>query len=453
MAMAAWLGNGCTSVETHLARHEAELIDEYRVQASRMANLEERELDWSTALRIMLANNSALADARNGVARAKERQERVLLDLLPGVRLTAGLDQALTELGAVDTDDLSFSVYSFLGIPSAVSFRTRYYRAKLEYLRAQWAEALKRRELTVQLRELFLRSRNLAQQQRFLAREELWRRPETSAGESLRPNPEGLEREARLFQLRRQRMSLQQSIAQLLGLWTHRWVLDAETVPELDYGEVPIELEDIDEYGVLLRRLQACELEGGRLQKLGVKLQYWPDISVHLSVPALYSVRNNRERTARLEDVLFSVDASVSLDTRLAKAYQMRDVKRQVAQMHKRMKQEIAGQVQRLLLAQEELALAKKRLALVEFQFETMKASLSVLNARDLRRRHEELLSLMEQRASLELEIARLEGAFWLVDEKRWPESAHVPDPSAGENGVLAPDRAPQPGTALEQAP
>lgn len=183
---------------------------------ARQATLPARRIAWNEARAAMLEGNMELTRVRNQVTAAGERLRQVSKDLLPGASLAGTFPKAVTDLGQLNRSDGALSVYAFLNIPGMVQWHLRHYGASLELMRAEYARELKERELTLALRELFLRSDLLLQRRRNLALAERWREARPLAA-SLAAEPAGLARESALWALDREGDDLESALATLLG--------------------------------------------------------------------------------------------------------------------------------------------------------------------------------------------------------------------------------------------
>ncbi|MGF1453609.1 MAG: hypothetical protein ACFB21_16225 [Opitutales bacterium] len=427
--LAASLGlAGCTSTEKNLAVKEAQLSEVYLQKVEELRDLPSLSLSWDTAKELMLANNLGLRSARVAVVDAEETRERIFLDLLPSLRLSASLSEALTELGSIDISDARLSVFSFISAPGLISMRVRYYAATLSLLRARWNLELQRRQAIIQLRSLFISAEILRQRREDFEVNQRWQR--IQGFESMFDlQPEQLEREEEIFQLQRQELALQQQISDLLADHSKAWQLKASDLPFVDYLDQPIDLSEPSRYAVLLRRLQATELEGARLRKLGVVLDYWPDISLSLSMPPLFTYSDGEARsTFALDRLRVNFNSSVNFDTQLRTTYRLRSTKRQIEIMHQRMQQEIASEIQRITLAREELKLTQRRLETVNVRLAALRQAPPATTLEQLRAQLANILLLTQQRANLRMDLAQIEASFWIIDESRWPELDALPE-------------------------
>lgn len=412
---------GCSHPATEVSRQEQALATSYRTEVVRQSALTSRQIAWDDARARMLEHNPELTRTRNQATAARERQRQVVKDLLPGAALTGSFSKAVTDLGQLNQADGALSLYAFLNLPGLVQWHLRHYGASLEVMRADYARELKERELTLALRELFLRSELLAQRRRHLALAERWRdaRPLTA---SLTVEPAGLARESAQWALDREGDEIESALANLLGDAGSRWLPAEGTAPRLDYAVDVTELADTTRFGLLQRRLQAIELTGAALRERGVRLQSWPDLRFNLSSPPLYSTTGDRWS---FDELFVTASTAVPIDLRGSIAQQARESRRDRAELETRLRQGAAHLIQQLRLAQAALAQNARRLRLVELRLEGLRSLSLPANPTQARENLEQLLALDEQRTGLVVERSRLEGLFWLLDEPRWdPPSA-----------------------------
>lgn len=412
---------GCRSLPDELAKRETEVADSIQDQVTALANRPALAVTWPEAVALMQEHNLALRQARDAVITSRERLKQVTRDLIPGAALTANLAKGITQLGDLNGDDAALSLYGFFNVPGVIQWRMRRYAGELELTRAEWALELKSRELTIQLRELFVRAELLAQRRRQLALAQRWQQP-GPLSLSLDASPQKLEHETLLWSLRREDESLQDSIGEILGDAAVAWTLDSTALPRFDYAADGLDLHDLARFGGLYRHLQAAELEGARLRDRGVKLQYWPDLSINLTSPPLYQSRGGQAWSA--DALVLNLSASVPLDLRGTIAQQLRETKRDFARLETKLREQNARTITSLLRARESLRLNARRLRLTEARLDALRSLPAAQSPARTRDNLERLLNLDQQRTSLLLEQTQLESLFWLLDESRWSRPA-----------------------------
>jgi outer membrane protein TolC len=412
---------GCRHPGAALERHAETLAAEIAEQRTRMAAAVPMTLPWPEAVVRLREHNLELQQQHAAVAAAEERRRQVVRDLMPGAAITGNLTKSLGELGRLDGDDTAVALHAFFNIPGLLQWRMRHYAAELEVIRARWALELKERELTVRLRELFLRSALLEQRRTNLTRAGAWQPAGNVAGGLLDATPPALEREAVLWSLRREADELQAAAGKLLGEAAGRWELQAGALPAFDYATRPPGWPQAEHFGRLHRRLQAAELEAMRLREQGVRLQYWPDLTLNLGSPPLYQRAGGREGGFSADQIFLALGTSLNLDLRGRVAGQLREARREAALHARLLREQNALLLQQLEQAATALALNERQLRLTELRLDALRSYSGGTHPARARDNLERLLALDQQRAGLLLERARLEALFWILDETQWP--------------------------------
>lgn len=367
----------------------------------------------------MTARNIELQASRDNVTAAEESLKQIYRDLIPGASISAGVTTAFTDVANLKADDFALNIFTFINLPGLISHRVRYYTASLEMMRARWAYELKLRELTIALHEQFLQYQLLAERSRNLALSSRFQ-PVPNILNGLDATPEGLEKEEIALSLERQARTMQASIARLLGSSRSRWEPDAASLPDWDYIANPLPLRDPKKFGTLYRQLQALQLEGQRLAKLGVKLRYWPDIRISLSSPPLYSAAGGTSSGFDFDRVLVGLNSNVRLDTNLTIWTQLKQLERRVELDKRRLNDENSILIEQLMANQKSLDLNRKQRRLNEIRLKSMRNEQRSMDLGKTRIQLEKSLRLSERRATLLLERAQLQGSLWLFDERRW---------------------------------
>ena len=415
---------GCRSLPDELSKRETEVAATIQTQVTALADRPDRVITWPDALMLMHEQNLTLRQSRDAITTGRERLRQVNRDLIPGAALTANLTKGITQLGDLNGDDAALSLYGFFNVPGLIQWRMRHYTAELELIRTEWAHALKSRELTIQLRELFVRSTLLHQRRRQLALAQRWPQPGPLAL-SLDASPQKLEHESLLMSLRREAGALQDALGEILGDASVEWTPDPTGLPQFDYAADGLDLHDTARFGGLYRRLQAAEFEGARLRQRGIKLQYWPDLTLNLSSPPLYQSHGGRSWSA--DAIILNLGASVPIDLRGNISQQLRETKRDFARLEAKLREQNARTITGLMRARESLRLNTRQLRLAEARLDALRSLPAAQSPARTRDNFERLFALDQQRTSLLLEKTRLESLFWLLDESRWPAVAASP--------------------------
>ena len=421
LALVALVFSSCKSVRENLGEQYGRASDLYKEAYVELKNKEPKEINWSEARAMMLENNLELQRARDSLERAKESRSQIYWDLVPSIRLSTALSKGLTDLGSVDSRDIRFSVFSTINLPGIISLYSRRYSAILGELKAEWDLQLKERELIIKLRELFLEYSDFEIRKGNISQSQLWNPPGSKTpAELLKSTPEEILLEQQAFNLRLSENRLFQAMAKILGNFDYRWKFTEDELPEFSYAENPLDLNDTARLGVLLRRKQAADLEALRLMELATKLRYFPDLNLGVSSPSLYRIGNGREQGFSADDLIVHANSVVSLDTSFRLTRQLKNVRRQIELQDRIMKEQIREQIQRVILAQEELLLVERELDLAELRIETLDAQPRSTELDEIRIYLEKRFVLIERASSLRLKKARIEGGFWLLDEDKW---------------------------------
>jgi hypothetical protein len=425
---------GCANPRAEVWKQEQVLATKITQEILRIGNLSDENISWNSALKLMTSQNIELLSARDQVTVAEESLRQIYRDLIPGGSISAGMNTAVTNLANLSGDDFALSIFTFINLPGVVAHRIRYYASTLELMRARWAYELKLREQTIILHDQFLQYQLLVERTKNLA---LSSRFQASPGllNGLDATPEALLKEELALSLERQSRTMQANISRLLGSTRSRWVLNPDGVPGWDYIENPLPMENPRKFGTLYRQLQALQLEGQRLSKLGVKLRYWPDLTLSVSSPPLYAVSGGQNAGFDIDRVFVSLNSNVQLDTRMSIWTQLQQVERRIALDRRKLEQENAILIGQLMTNQAALELNRKQSRLNEIRLKFLRNEERSLDPVKNRDQLENSLSLSERRASLTIERAQLQASLWLLDERRW----NRPDWEEPENKVPKP--------------
>lgn len=409
---------GCRSPKDGLDRRYTEVGEIYGDDALRPKS--ETALTWADAKARMLENNLEITESYNGILQARESTQRVFLDLLPSLSVSANLSRQITDFSNLSGDDVNYGVFSSINIPGIVRLRVNHYAALIQEIRAGWAWELARRERVVQIRSLFIRQKNLNRRAEMLS---LAGTQEDRSGldlSNLGKRPAELERRDRLWQLQRQEDRLQQDISSLLNDYSSKWILDVSTIPELYVDEGVPDIHDLDNFGVLWRQLKAVELERARLTELGAKISYWPDLSLNITSPPLYQRSGGTERDFDIDAVTASFRTNVRIDTDLRNAFRLRQIRRSNALVLDMLRAESANLLLRLKDAMEAYKLNQAEALIAQTQYELLIDALADAQLTNTDNQLESLLRLEDQLVRIENEQAEFEALFWALDESKW---------------------------------
>ena len=335
----------CSKPVENIAKREAEfektLLAQIEIQKERNTS----SLNWEQALGYLLKNNLELKNAQESLRLAKEQKDQIFWDLIPTLSLSANLSKAFEDLGTISEDDIRLSLFSSVNLPGVISFYSRHYGALLGEIKADTEYRLKRRQLIIRLRELFLKHQDFRQRFELKKNADLISlKPQKSILELLSASPEELLAEQQEYEERMGRDRLNQETCKLLGNYQSNWVLLTDGLPEFNYAERNLELNNTENVGVLLRKKQAIDLESLRLTKVLAKLNFFPDINFGFSAPALYS-NSSPDYRFNADRIILSASTAASLDTNLRKTRNLKRVERQIELQHEIMREEIERQV------------------------------------------------------------------------------------------------------------
>ncbi len=414
----------CSGPREGLIEQEKSVQSRYVLELGKIEERKEEDLAWDQALERMLHDNLELKRSKESIRLAKEQTKQVYWDLVPIVSLRANLSQAFENLGNLDGEDLRLSVFSTLNLPGVVGLYSRRYSAILGDLKAGLDHQLKTRQLVIRLRELFLEYEDFRLRRESQKKTELLGLGEQRTPlELINATPESLMIEQQAFEVKVREDQLRQKASLLLGSFDRKWNLVAKDLPELNYANDPVDLNDTKNFGLLLRKKQAMELEVARLSKVVAKLSFFPEINFGVYNPPLYTSWPDDYRFSA-DRMIFNASSSVRLDTNLAKIRNLRRVSNQIKLQDQAMREEINRQIVESSLAQRELELVEKELSLSELRIEASDSFGGGENLNELRQFLEKRYLLVQRASQLRLQKARLEGAFWLLDERKWPITA-----------------------------
>lgn len=414
-----WLLSGCQAPERALENRYETLSGEFEAQLNVQATA--TPLHWDEAVERMMAQNLDIQRSYNGILDAREATQRVFLDLVPPVNLSARLSRQLTDLGNLSSDDLDFSVFSTVNVPGVLRLRVNHYAALLQEIRATWAFELERRERTAQLYALFIRQRNLEQRARTLELSGLsLKNQPLKSIDPANPRPAELERRNRLWALDREREQLGLDVARLLGDYSALWIPEPDSLPTLYPDQQLPDIQDLEQIAVLWRQLRAAELEGARMTELGAQLNYWPDLRMTVSSPPLFQSQGGQTFDWDKDAVTFSLSSSLSIDTQMRNAFRLRQIRRGNALILESLGQESAEIIRRLKEGLATWQFNQDELLLTETRHRLLLKSLATGSLDTANDRLESLLRVEEQLTRLRSEQAELEALFWRLDEAQW---------------------------------
>lgn len=275
--------------------HADRLIKEYKSLPD-YETLPVRVLSWNQALLLVQHNNVELRQAYNNLEEARYQEKKIWREWIPSVNFGQYYNRKLFP-GAKGNlpNDAQWSYNVIFNFPSVMELPIRQYTSSLAVFKAQKDIELKQRELTAKLYQLFLTSE-------FREREKRLRLGEYECSIHETEFSCEIEREEWL------------QISSLLNDYSARWhfvYTDEPRVTPEDYREAmqsPSELTIIQ---------MALQVEASRLQKLGVFMQFWPQIHVDFYSPTLFNSSGGQLSgfMKKGKDTRVNMDIYVALDT------------------------------------------------------------------------------------------------------------------------------------------
>jgi len=273
------------------------LLDSERRELARQARqmeqggFQEKPMDWRQAKNRMLESGLGFVRARAQIEEIRRKRKNQWREWLPRPSLYVSVQSRIEELGDLNSDDLSTSLYAPLAIPNPVSVQSRAYQYALGEMQARDnLEVMKRQEVIV-LYGLFKAWEDLQNEE--MAARDL----ETADAKDLlervfsdMESKESLSERKAMIQLRLSRM---------LNLPDVRVVPVLRGLPEPDYADELDALRPGENYGNLAVKLSSYQIVSAVLRSRGVKLDQWRPPSASVGVPAIYD--SNRTGTPWLD--------------------------------------------------------------------------------------------------------------------------------------------------------
>jgi hypothetical protein len=410
---------GCLSPTKKVSNYYGDVQAQWRTNVARQMALPVRNLTWPEALDLLQERNLKLRRSRNDITNAIENVRQVFKDLLPTLNFRAGVSESIREITSVGVDDVTFSIDSFFNIPGVVNMSTRLFGTKLALLRSQTVYELAVREQTLELYRAFLEAQEHREVSAQIETEKLFaqavQRADAISGEALLRDITG-----RALAFEKETDALQSRISDLMGGREWRWNLITNGIPGFAYEASPLPLADTNRVAQLQMRLVSIEIAGAWAREVGIKLQYWPEVNVFVTAPALYQRINGVNRTWRPDEIVLRGDFFWRIDTRGYVARQLKQARREQVLQLLQIQQDSLALIDKLLAAQRLLTLGREQLTQLQrvmplLEQVPMPADFAgILSLLDLYR------NLREQDRKLRREIAELNALMWFVDEQKW---------------------------------
>lgn len=421
--LAPLLLTGCLSASKKVAREMPPLHARWQADVAHQSALPERSLDWPAALALLHANNSKLRGARNDITNSFELARQVFKDLIPTIDLRAGAAKSLSDLPATSLSDVTFNIDSIFNVPGVVNFNSRLFAGRLEVLRAKTAYRLAEREQTIDLYKLFLEAHENDEAaaelkaERKLAEGVL--RADQLSGQLMLKDIK-----TRELLLVKDREDFQGRIGDILMNRDFRWILTTNGLPAFDYNINPLHLNDTNHVAQLQTRLVAIELVGAWAQIQGIKLQYWPELTIFVTGPSVFQISNGHAQFWSASDIVAEADFFWTIDTRGYVGLQLRQTRREQELQAAQLRQDSQKLIDQLIAAQRTESSVHEQIKQLDQLIPLMQQFPQNVDLNSIVQAAESNRSLREQRTKLRRELAELDTLFWFVDDPRWPATA-----------------------------
>ena len=413
---------GCLSPKKRVAQRLPELRLQWTTNLLNQAAIPVQRVDWPGAVALLRAHNLKLLRARQDITNNQESVRQVFKDLIPTINLRANVTRSLKSIPTTSLDDVTFSADGFFNVPGVVNMNARLFSARLTLLRSQLVYELTEREQIIELYKLFWgfeEEHEIAEQLKTeAALAEAIEKVDRMAGQVLQE-----EMRSRRLVFDKQADALQVSAGDLLGDRSKRWEFQTNGWPVLPYTEAALPLEDSNRVAQLQMKLVAVELVAAWAQVKGIKLQYWPELTIFVTGPPIYQHTAGMDQVWNFGELRASADLFWRLDTRGNVSRQLRQARRDQDLQWARLRQESLALMDKLLVAQkltvtvhDELQQLHQLLPIVE-QTVPPQDYTGILKAVETNR------ALRDQERRLRRDLAELNLLFWFVDENQWKGS------------------------------
>lgn len=410
---------GCLSPQKKAAEELPALHAHWQADVARQFALPERTLDWSQALALMQANNLKLRAARVDITNSQELATQAYRDLIPTINLRSGVTRSIAGFPSTAFDDVTFNVDSFFNVPGFVNFSTRVFAGRLTLLRSRTAYKLTEREQTIELYKIFLQAQDNAEQADEL-KSDLLLADAIGKADAFSGQVMLKEIRSRQLSLEKSRENFQAQVSTILADQQYHWSLVTNGLPQFDYEDHPLALNDTNSVAQLQTRLVALEFVAAWAQIHGIKLQYWPELAIFVGGPSVYQRVNGQNQFWSSADVTASANFFWSIDTRGYISQQLRQTRREQDLQAAQLQLDSRALIAQLIAAQrlagslrDQFTQLDKFLDLLGTVPQDADLSSIIRNA-DLNR------TLRYQRFKLRQDLAEVNTLFWFVDERKW---------------------------------
>jgi hypothetical protein len=407
------------SLKNKVSQNFGSLQAQWQTNVIRQMALPEQVLNWPQAVAQLEAGNLKLRRGRADITNANENVRQVFKDLTPTLNFRSGFTKSLNTLPAATLDDVTFNIDSFFNIPGIVNFGTRWFAARLMRIRAEALYELSKREQTIELYKLFLSFQDAQVTREQLNNEIAFanavRRVDPLAAEVMLKDLD-----VRTIGLAKEREGLQDKAGEVFGSRDFRWILVNQELPQLRYDVAPLQLTDTNTVAQLQMKLAAIEFVAAWARIKGIQLQYWPDLTIFITGPPLYSHSTSGENFWDLGQVRANANFYWRIDTRGQIANQLRQTRRDQELQIVRLRQEALALIDKILAAQQLMGTLREQADQLDQLLPLMAQVPAAADYTGILKANEAARSFRDQERKLRRELAELNTLFWFVDETKW---------------------------------
>lgn len=300
------------SIEKHIARKTEEMAKQLSSEPL-WEQLAEERITWDKAVEMAMKNNLQIKQGELAIVNAEYRVQEVFTNFIPGVNLDSLLTKDISSLGTLSGSDVEYRANILFNIPSLTQIPYTYYSAKASLFQAKQAMIMKRREV---LSQLFKASRE------YMLAEESYK----MELQSVAFDDDGKQRQKIEEDWAQKSKGLSSSVAALVGNIDKRWVIREDTVPRIDWTKYKKASQRLDN---AVLGMMAMELEAARLNIIGIKMRYFPELNINFYSPSLFSSSGGTYGGffSGSGDTMVNMSLSMRLDTRLTVWHQLKSAK------------------------------------------------------------------------------------------------------------------------------
>lgn len=300
------------SLEKRIAKRTEEMTRQLAAEPS-WSDRPAETITWDSAVDMAMKDNLQLKQGELAITNSEYRVQEVFTNFIPGVNLDALMSKDIKQIGSLNVQDAQYRANILFNIPSITQIPYSYYSAKASLFQAKQSMIMKRREV---ISQLYKASRDY-----MLARE--------SYEMSLKSIPfddDGKEKKKIQEDWEARSNALSSTVASLVGNIEKRWVIQDDTVPRVDWSKYKSAATKLDD---AVLSVMAMELEAARLNIIGIKMQYFPELNINFYSPSLFSSSGGTYGGffSGSGDTTVDMTLSMRLDTRLSVWHQLKSAK------------------------------------------------------------------------------------------------------------------------------